>query len=100
MKGAGYAGRLLCGAGIVTGEDARAAVNLGIDGILVASSVVRSKDWESKIRELAAALLLGLSQPQGGKAVNKFTERLRLIEQDRHEPVRERSRTAGHRRAV
>ena len=56
-KGAGYAGRLLCGAGIVTGEDARAAVKLGMDGILVASSVVRSKDWESKIRELAGALL-------------------------------------------
>jgi triosephosphate isomerase (TIM) len=56
-KGAGYAGRLLCGAGIVTGEDARAAVKLGMDGILVASSVVKSKDWESKIRELAGALL-------------------------------------------
>jgi triosephosphate isomerase len=57
VKGAGYAGRLLCGAGIVTGEDARAAVKLGMDGILVASSVVRSKDWESKIAELAGALL-------------------------------------------
>jgi triosephosphate isomerase len=56
-RGAGYEGKLLCGAGIVTGEDARAAVKLGMDGILVASSVVKSKDWESKIRELAAALL-------------------------------------------
>ncbi|MDA4114829.1 MAG: triose-phosphate isomerase [Thaumarchaeota archaeon] len=57
VRAAGYAGRLLCGAGIVTGEDARAAVRLGMDGILVASSVVKSKDWESKIKDLASALL-------------------------------------------
>jgi len=57
VRGAGYTGRLLCGAGIVSGEDARAAVELGMDGILVASSVVRSKDWRSKISELATALL-------------------------------------------
>ncbi len=56
-RGAGYGGRLLCGAGIVTGNDARAAIRLGMDGILVASSVVRSKEWETKVRELAAALL-------------------------------------------
>lgn len=54
---AGFRGRLLCGAGIVSGEDARAASRLGMDGILVASSVVRAADWASKIRELAAALL-------------------------------------------
>ena len=57
VRGAGYAGRLLCGAGIVSGEDARAAVELGMDGVLVASSVVRSRDWETKVRELASALL-------------------------------------------
>ncbi|MGA2665222.1 MAG: triose-phosphate isomerase [Nitrososphaerales archaeon] len=56
-RGAGYTGRLLCGAGIVSGEDARAAMELGMDGILVASSVVRSADWRSKVRELASALL-------------------------------------------
>jgi triosephosphate isomerase len=56
-RGAGYQGKLLCGAGIVTGEDVRAAMRLGMDGILVASSVVKSKDWGSKIKELAAALL-------------------------------------------
>jgi triosephosphate isomerase len=54
---AGFAGRLLCGAGIVTGEDARAAIQLGMDGILVASSVVKSQNWEAKIGELATSLL-------------------------------------------
>ncbi len=55
-RGAGYSGRLLCGAGIVSGEDASAAIGLGMDGILVASSVVKSKDWGAKVRELATAL--------------------------------------------
>jgi triosephosphate isomerase (TIM) len=55
---AGYRGRVLCGAGIVSGEDASAAVRLGAEGILVASSVVKAKDdWEGKIRELSSALL-------------------------------------------
>ena len=56
-RGAGYSGRLLCGAGIVSGEDASAAIGLGMDGILVASSDVKSKDWGAKVRELATALL-------------------------------------------
>jgi triosephosphate isomerase len=56
-KEAGFTGRLLCGAGIATGEDVRAASRLGMDGILVASSVVKAKDWASKINELATALL-------------------------------------------
>jgi triosephosphate isomerase len=53
----GYRGRVLCGAGIVSGDDARAATELGARGILVASSVVKATDWEAKIRELASALL-------------------------------------------
>jgi triosephosphate isomerase len=53
---AGFRGDLLCGAGIVSAEDVRAAVRLGARGILVASSVVKSPDWEAKIRELASAL--------------------------------------------
>ena len=57
-RGRGYRGRVLCGAGIVSGEDAGAAIRLGAGGILVASSVVKAKnDWEAKIRELASALL-------------------------------------------
>ena len=32
------------------------AVELGADGVLVASSVVKAKDWGSKVRELAGSL--------------------------------------------
>jgi len=54
---AGYAGKVLCGAGIVSGGDAKAAVELGADGILVSSSVVEASDWSSKVDELARSLL-------------------------------------------
>lgn len=53
---AGYKGTLLCGAGIVTGEDVAAAIRLGTGGILVASSVVKAPDWQSKLRELGTAM--------------------------------------------
>lgn len=53
---AGYRGKVLCGAGIVSGEDVSRAVQLGADGVLVASSVVKARDWESKVRELANSL--------------------------------------------
>ncbi len=53
----GYGGSVLCGAGIVDGEDVRAAVRLGVDGVLVASSIVKAPDWDAKIGELASALL-------------------------------------------
>jgi triosephosphate isomerase (TIM) len=54
---AGYVGKVLCGAGIVTGEDVAAAVRLGADGILVSSSVVKAKNWDSKLLELARSLV-------------------------------------------
>ena len=44
---------LLCGAGVVSGEDVEIALKLGADGILIASGVVKSTDWKSKIEELA-----------------------------------------------
>ncbi len=53
---AGFGGKVLCGAGIVSGEDVSRAVQLGADGVLVASSVVKAGDWESKVRELAYSL--------------------------------------------
>jgi triosephosphate isomerase len=49
----GYSGKVLCGAGIISGEDVRRAVELGADGVLVSSSVVKARDWQSKIEELA-----------------------------------------------
>ena len=52
----GFRGKVLCGAGIVSGEDVSKAVSLGADGVLVASSVVKARDWESKLRELADSL--------------------------------------------
>ncbi len=56
VRGTGFRGRILCGAGIVTGEDVEKAVRLGADGVLAASSVVKARDWESKVRELARSL--------------------------------------------
>ncbi len=56
VRGTGFRGRILCGAGIVTGEDVERAVSLGADGVLAASSVVKARDWESKVRELARSL--------------------------------------------
>jgi triosephosphate isomerase len=57
VRKAGYGGKVLCGAGIAGGEDVRKAVELGTDGVLVASSVVKAPDWEAKVRELAGSLM-------------------------------------------
>lgn len=53
---AGYEGPILCGAGIVGADDVKKAVELGADGVLVASAVVKASHWESKIMELSSAL--------------------------------------------
>ena len=53
----GFKGKILCGAGIVSGEDVRMATELGADGVLVSSSVVRAKDWNSKLEELTCSLI-------------------------------------------
>jgi triosephosphate isomerase len=52
-----YKGRVLCGAGIVDAHDVAIAKKLGIEGVLVSSSVVKSNDWKKKITELASALV-------------------------------------------
>ena len=56
VRKAGFKGKVLCGAGIVTGEDVTRAITLGVDGILVSSSVVMAEDWEAKIVELSRSL--------------------------------------------
>lgn len=56
VERARFGGTLLCGAGVVSGEDVSAAIRLGTEGILVASSVVKAKDWEAKLTELALAM--------------------------------------------
>ncbi len=44
---------LLCGAGIVDGKDVKRAIELGAEGILVASGVVKAKDPEEVLIDLA-----------------------------------------------
>ena len=55
VKGAKNKTKLLCGAGIVSGEDVSAAIKLGSKGILVASGIVKSKNWSKVIEEFAKA---------------------------------------------
>lgn len=45
--------KLICGAGISKKEDVQIALDLGADGILVASSITKAKDWYQKIYELS-----------------------------------------------
>lgn len=51
--------RVICGAGIVDAADVTAAIKLGSNGILVASGIVKAKNWRSKIKELADAMKAG-----------------------------------------
>lgn len=44
--------KLLCGAGIMSGEDVRRSIELGSDGVLVASGVVLAKSWKDSITDL------------------------------------------------
>jgi triosephosphate isomerase len=44
--------KVLCGAGISKGEDVKAAIDLGAEGVLLASGVVKAKNVEEAIREL------------------------------------------------
>lgn len=57
VRKTGYGGDILCGAGIVSGDDVKKAVELGSDGVLVASSIVKARDWAVKVRELADSLI-------------------------------------------
>jgi len=49
--------KILCGAGVSYADDVTAALTLGTDGVLVASSVVKSKDPEGLLQEMADAML-------------------------------------------
>ena len=48
---------ILCGAGITKGEDVKAALNLGSQGVLVASGVVKSKNPELSLYDLAESAI-------------------------------------------
>ena len=49
--------KLLCGAGIVSGDDVARAKKLGSKGILVASGIIKAKNWEKIIGEFSRALV-------------------------------------------
>jgi triosephosphate isomerase len=48
--------RVLCGAGVKTGADVRKALELGTDGVLLASGVALAEDVRSVARDLAAGV--------------------------------------------
>lgn len=45
--------RVLCGAGITSGEDVRIALELGAEGVLLASSVVKAPDPRAAVLDIA-----------------------------------------------
>ncbi len=48
--------KVLCGAGITSGEDVKKALELGTEGVLVASGIVKTKDPEKVLIEFAEAI--------------------------------------------
>ncbi|UCE74172.1 MAG: triose-phosphate isomerase [Methanomassiliicoccales archaeon] len=49
--------KVLCGAGVKNGEDVRKALELGSEGVLLASGVVKAKDVEQAIRDLVTGMV-------------------------------------------
>ena len=49
--------KLLCGAGIVSGEDVSKAIELGSKGILVASGIVKADRWHKTMSEFAKSMV-------------------------------------------
>lgn len=48
--------KVLCGAGITTGEDVRAAIQLGTVGVLLASGVVKARDPKAALQNLVSLI--------------------------------------------
>ena len=48
--------KVLCGAGVKNGKDVAKSIELGADGVLLASGIVKAKDKESVIRDLASGI--------------------------------------------
>ncbi len=49
--------RVLCGAGVTTAEDVSKALDLGSEGVLVASGVVKSKDPRAVLQSMASKMV-------------------------------------------
>ncbi len=56
VKQAKNSTKLLCGAGIVSGKDVAKAMQLGANGILVASGIVKARNWNAIVEEFAKAI--------------------------------------------
>jgi len=57
VKSANNKTELLCGAGIVSGQDVVKALELGSKGILVASGIIKAKNWVKIIEEFSKAMI-------------------------------------------
>jgi triosephosphate isomerase len=57
VKSANNKTKLLCGAGIVSGQDVVKALELGSKGILVASGIIKAKNWAKIIEEFSKAMI-------------------------------------------
>ncbi len=49
--------KLLCGAGIVSGRDVSKAIELGSKGILVASGIIKAKNWDKIMADFAKSMV-------------------------------------------
>jgi triosephosphate isomerase len=56
IKSANNKTKLLCGAGIVSGQDVTKALELGSKGILVASGIIKAKNWTKIIEEFSKTM--------------------------------------------
>ena len=56
IQGSGSRSSIICGAGITDKDDVAKAMELGSQGILVASGIVKATSWEKKIAELASGM--------------------------------------------
>jgi len=63
VKGVNTKVKVLCGAGVTSGEDVSAALRLGAEGVLVASGVVKAKNPSEALLDLATAMSPYLSSP-------------------------------------
>jgi triosephosphate isomerase (TIM) len=57
IRKANHITRVLCGAGVTTAEDVSKALELGSEGVLVASGVVKSKDPKAVLESMASVML-------------------------------------------
>lgn len=48
--------RVLCGAGIAHGEDLKSAIDLGSEGVLLASGIIKAKDPRAALEDLIAGV--------------------------------------------